>query len=97
MLPQRVITKKQDILSSMLIELDDDLWIESDNVTAVRRSTLDEDQTIVFCVGQSATDGGFLIDQPLEEVVETLKQARYMSIAVDLEAEEQSLVSEPGT
>jgi hypothetical protein len=80
----------------MLIELTDDLWIESDNVTAVRRSTLDEDQTILFCVGQSAIDGGFTVDRPLEEVVEALKEARYMSIVADLETQEKSLEPQPG-
>lgn len=73
----------------MLIELDDDLSVETDNVTAVRRSTLDDDQCVVFCVGQSAVDGGFLVNLPYDEVTKMLREARYMAIAADLEAEEK--------
>lgn len=75
----------------MLIELDDDLWIESENVTAVRPSTLDDDQTVVFCIGQSSLDGGFVVDRPLEEVVEALKTAKYMEMVKDLETEEDKV------
>ena len=41
-------------------------------------------QTNIFIAGQSAVDGGFLIDLPVEKVLDKIDQARYQQAAMDL-------------
>jgi hypothetical protein len=53
----------------------------TDNLTAVRPVDGDDEQCVVFAVGQSAVDGGFLIDMPLDEVFSIIQSARLMEIA----------------
>lgn len=51
-----------------LIQVDDDLWVRPSLVAAVKR--FDEGKCTVFIAGQSAVDGGFLIDRDADSVVE---------------------------
>lgn len=72
------------------------MWIDLDglkfntDLIACLKPTDDGEQTIVFCAGQSAVDGGFLIDLPIEEAFRLVQQARYQELAemVDNEAAE---------
>lgn len=73
----------------MLVQLNN-TWIESDHVIAVRESPLDEDQTCVWCIGQSATDGAFLIDLPIDDVIERLQAIAQHALAVRLLEEVES-------
>lgn len=77
----------------MLIELAD-YWIESTQVVAVRESSLDSDQTCVWTVGANAESGAFLIDLPVEEVIEALNASHMQAVAErlleDAEAERLS-------
>lgn len=64
------------------------MWIDLDgskfNIThaAVLRPVDDgEDQCVLFTAGQSATDGGFLIDLPLDEAFELIQTARLQELA----------------
>lgn len=43
-----------------------------DEIAVVRASSLDEDQTIVYITGQSAVADGFLVDLPVDEVLEAI-------------------------
>lgn len=60
-----------------------DIVINVEKILAYRAAG--ESHTIIWCDGQSATDGGFLVDIPIEGVTEALTEARYTTIAQDLE------------
>lgn len=58
-----------------LIQIDGDLFVQPRAIAAVRSSGLEDGKCVVFIKGQSAADGGFLVDRPLEEVVEEVNEA----------------------
>jgi len=76
--------KKQLNFQTMFLYLDN-LFINTDHVTAVRPVGDGEEQSILFMTGQSAVDGGFLIDLPMDEVVTTLRDAQLIAIAQMME------------
>ncbi len=59
----------------MLIEFDNTLF-DTDSIAAVRKSPLDGKHTVIFTVGQSAVDGGFLVHVPYHKVIRRLREAR---------------------
>jgi len=76
----------------MLVQVGD-YWINSDHVTAVRESTLDDSQTCVWVIGSSAVDGAFLIDMECADVIEALNTVQMHELAeqllADMEAERE--------
>jgi len=76
--------KKQLNLQTMFLYLDN-LFINTDHVTAVRPVDDGEEQSILFMTGQSAMDGGFLLDLPMDEVVAILSDAQLVAIAQMME------------
>jgi len=56
-----------------------DYWFQSSHIVAVKSAS--KDQSIVFCVGHSPVDGGFLIDEPIDDVMERLQMAAAMENA----------------
>ena len=63
----------------MLIKIGDDYF--NTLLIAAIRPIDDGDQTNIFIAGQSATDGGFLLDVPIDEVIEIVQNARLIEIA----------------
>jgi len=61
------------------------VYVESSLVAVVR--PVSDDQTVIFTAGQSAADGGHLIDLPCEEVIERLQQVQAHTFASQLLAE----------
>jgi hypothetical protein len=62
----------------VLIELGD-YWIESDHVIAVKSAS--KTQTNIWCTGQSACDGAFLVDEDEDSVIERLKGLQEHALA----------------
>lgn len=58
-----------------LIQISDDLWIQPRKVIAIKRSGVDDDQSTVFMSGQSAVDGGFVVDREMWELAEDVNRA----------------------
>lgn len=58
-----------------LIEISDGLFIQPGKVIAVKAHGEDAESCTVFMSGQSAVDGGFLIDRDFDEVVEDIQDA----------------------
>jgi hypothetical protein len=54
-------------------------WIESDHVIAVKSAS--KTKTNVWCTGQSAVDGGFLVDEDEDSVIERLKCVQEHALA----------------
>jgi hypothetical protein len=54
----------------LLIEIAPGLWIQPRKVTAVKKAG--KDQCSIFVSGQSAVDGGFLVDKDVEDVVDEI-------------------------
>lgn len=54
----------------------DDLAILPHHVNAIRRAGFDEDQdqTAIYMVGQSAIDGGFLVNRDFDDVFEEINE-----------------------
>lgn len=73
--------KQQNLI--MLIDLNG-VYVDTDLVAVVRASSLDDDQTVIFTAGQSATDSGHLIDMPVEAVVEMLNTISRQRFAEEL-------------
>jgi hypothetical protein len=67
----------------MLIDLNG-VSVEPSLIAVVRESSLDDTQTIIFTAGQSAMDGGHLIDMPIDEVLECLKTVAMRELALEL-------------
>lgn len=67
----------------MLINLNG-VYVESSLAAVVRESSLDPDQTIIFTSGQSAIDGGHLIDMPIDDVIERLCAVESQALAARL-------------
>ncbi len=81
----------------MLIRLGD-AFFELEHIAVVRASPLNKKkQSIIFPLGASALDGGFLIDCPIDDVLETIAQARMDAIAYELARVEDanSTISHP--
>lgn len=53
-----------------MLDLTAELAVQPALVAAVRR--IDDDQCAVFTVGQSAVDGGFLVDRAADEVIDDI-------------------------
>lgn len=53
-----------------IIDISENLAVLAQNVAAVKK--IDEDSCVVFLVGQSAVDGGFLVARPWDEVIDEL-------------------------
>ena len=70
-----------------------DRYFNSD-LLAVIQPVDDGDQTVIFTAGQSAIDGGFLIDVPTDEVFEMVQNARLHELAQMMVDSDQS--EEPG-
>lgn len=51
-----------------LIQLDDDIWVQPRSVAAVK--SFDDGKCTVFLKGQSAVDGGFVVERDAESVVD---------------------------
>jgi hypothetical protein len=71
----------------MLIKLGKDFF-ELSHIAVVRPS--DKKQTIIFPVGASVLDGGFLVDLPCEKVLIAIEEARMNEVAWMLAAAEES-------
>jgi hypothetical protein len=56
-----------------LAQITDDLAIQPHKVTAVKR--ISARKTAIFCSGQSAQDGNFLVFKPYGEVMDILQEA----------------------
>jgi hypothetical protein len=54
-------------------------WIESDHVIAVK--SVSKTQTNIWCTGQSALDGAFLVDEDEDSVIERLKGIQEHALA----------------
>lgn len=58
-----------------MIEIEGGTYIASEHVAVIKE--VDKDRCVVFIVGQSATDGGFLVDRPaLELATDVLEDKR---------------------
>ena len=76
-----------------MLVLIDDSYFESENVAVVRPVDDDEDQTIIFMVGADPVAGGFLVDEPIEDVVRLLNNATISVLAQSLDdARQQSSI-----
>ena len=72
-----------------LIQLGD-YYFNLEAISAFRKSFHDDEQTVLFTSGQDATSAGFLIELPIEDVLEELENARLIMIGADLLAKESS-------
>lgn len=59
----------------MLLDFDGTTF-NTDHIVAVRRSGLNSHESIIFTVGQSAVDGGFLVRVSYEKIIKKLKDIR---------------------
>jgi hypothetical protein len=64
----------------MLIKLGHDFF-ELSHIAVVRPSSLNKKQSIIFTIGSSALDGGFLVDLPCEKVLVAIEEARLNEVA----------------
>jgi hypothetical protein len=55
-----------------MLQLTADLAVQPRKVAAVKRSSLNEEHCTVFLSGQSATDGGFVVERAFEDVVDEI-------------------------
>jgi len=76
-------------------------WIAHDKIVAIKAAAQNDGKshTIVFCVGHPTTDGGFLIPEPIDDVMERLQMANAMSEVgnqsfAEAEEEERRIISE---
>lgn len=79
-----------------LVHFNDD-YFNYDHISVVRQAG--RDQSIIFTSGQSAIDGGFLIDMSIEDVLDVLEDARVARIAQELNrssADDDEPVNETG-
>ena len=53
-----------------MLQLTADLAVQPRKVAAVKRSSLNEEHCTVFLSGQSATDGGFVVERTFEDVLD---------------------------
>lgn len=72
----------------MFIRIGDDYF--NTELIACVRPTPDDDQTVIFTAGQSAVDQGFLVDLPVEEVLQSIQQARLLELTSMMEAEDET-------
>jgi hypothetical protein len=70
------------------------MWIDingskfnTETIAVVRPVDDDEDSCVIFTVGQSATDQGFLIDLPIDDVFAMIQQARLLELSQMMESE----------
>ena len=70
----------------MLVDING-VYVNPELVAVVRESSLDSDQTVIFTAGQSAVDGGHLIDEDIEIVIESLNTAQMQMLAERLLAD----------
>jgi len=63
----------------------DDTNFDLDSIVAVRDAG--DGHTSLWTIGQSATDGNFLLDVPYDEVMDKLEDAEMMRLASQLETE----------
>jgi hypothetical protein len=78
----------------MFIRLGDD-YFNTDAIACIRPADDDGDQTIIFTTGQSAIDGGFLLDVPTEEVFTAVQHCRLVEISQMLGNENDEPEPEP--
>ena len=55
-----------------MLQLTADLAVQPRKVAAVKRSSLNEEHCTVFLSGQSATDGGFVVERAFEDVLDEI-------------------------
>jgi len=69
-----------------------DTYFETDLIAAVRPAGLGKDSsaTIIHTAGQSAVDSGYLIEMPIEKVMDKLRDARLDEIAEMIMAEHEA-------
>ena len=70
----------------MLVDING-VYVNPELVAVVRESSLNDDQTVIFTAGQSATDSGHLIDEDIEIVIESLNTAQMQMLAERLLAD----------
>ena len=58
-----------------MIEAGDGFYIQPDKVVAIKKSSLGEGKCTVFTVGQSAQDGGFVVDMDAEDLADKIDSA----------------------
>lgn len=58
-----------------LLEIADGLCVQPRKVVAIKRSELEDEKCTVFLAGQSAVDGGFLVDREYEDVRDEVNSA----------------------
>jgi hypothetical protein len=73
----------------MWIDLDGSKF-NTDHIAAVRPVADDDDQCVLFTVGQSALDQGFLVNLGIDEVFTAIQHARLVEIAGMLDSEPHS-------
>jgi hypothetical protein len=79
----------------MLVQLDN-TWINSEHVTAVRESSLDDSKTCIWVIGASTVDGAFLVDMECADVIEALNSVQMHALAETLLADLESERSTTG-
>ena len=72
-----------------------DIHFDSDNIVAVRPSGLLDATTVVYTRGQSAVDGGFTVNEPIDAVLERLAEARLQEALQFVDAAIDGTVPEP--
>lgn len=78
----------------MFILIGDD-YFNTDHIACVRPVDDGDDQCVIFTAGQSATDGGFLIELSIEETFELIQNARLVELAQMLPDPESDAENEP--
>ena len=80
------------------------MWIDidgakfnTDHIAVVRPVDDDDEQCVIFTVGQSATDQGFLIDLPIDAVFEMIQSARLLELSQMMESETTEETAEEQT
>ena len=76
----------------MLLELGE-YYIELSHITCLRPAG--RYHTSVWVTGQSAVDGAFLVDLPIDEVLELIQEGRLTQVAIEL-AQAESRPDSPG-
>ena len=77
----------------MWLKLGDD-YFNTDQISVIRPVD-DGEQTVIFTSGQSAIDGGFLLDLPTEEVFRAVQNVRLMELAEMMADRDEAPEPEP--
>ena len=84
-MPPTQNNKRQQTSMWVMIGTD---FFNTNHIAVIRPVDDGDDQTVIFTAGQSAVDGGFLVDVATEDVFEVVKQARFVELAQLMSDEE---------